>query len=359
MNTQVLLPLALAFIMFSMGLTLVAEDFKRVVRHPRAMGYGLLSQILLLPLIGFALASLLELPAELAVGLMILASSPGGITSNLLTSLANGDTALSVSLTAVTSLASLLTLPLLVNFALGYWGAGSAPVSFPLGKMVAGIFVISTLPLLAGMALRHLRPDWTRRIQKNTRRIAVVLFVMIVLITFMGEWGRMAQHLMEAGPSVVLLNLSAMGLAIIGSRMIGLDRRQGIAITIECGLQNAAMGIFLASPPLLSPQTPPISSPLASAGADRPQSGCVWVSTRAGGSSRIRDSGVCWLDWVISMRRLWTLISNCSRDFLSMCGPRRTVYTERFVGKGMGPEVMAPVLRAVSTISRADRSRIR
>lgn len=247
MNTQVLLPLALAFIMFSMGLTLVVKDFKRVLQHPAAMGYGLLSQLLLLPAIGFALASLLSLSPELAVGLMILAASPGGITSNLLTNLANGDTALSVSLTAVTSLASLLSLPLLVNFALVHWGAGSSPVSFPLGKMVTGIFLVSTLPLLAGMALRHFKTALADRIQQSTRRVAVLLFGMIVIITFMGEWGRMTQHLVDAGPSVLLLNLLTMGLAIAGSRAIGLERRQGIAITIECGLQNAAMGIFVAA----------------------------------------------------------------------------------------------------------------
>ncbi len=247
MNTGPLLPLALAFIMLSMGLTLVIDDFKRVVMHPLAVGYGLVSQLVLLPLIGFGLAVVLRLPAELAIGVMILAASPGGITSNLLTNVAGGDTALSVSLTAITSVASLLTLPLLVNFSLAHWAAGIEAVAFPLGKMVTGIFLISTLPLLAGMAIRHRRPAFARRVQLPARRISVGLFVMIVVLTFIGQWDQMTAYVWTAGPAVLLLNVLTMGGALLGALALGMARQQRIAIAIECGLQNAAMGIFVAT----------------------------------------------------------------------------------------------------------------
>ncbi|MCB1751612.1 MAG: bile acid:sodium symporter family protein [Gammaproteobacteria bacterium] len=246
MTLNVLLPLSLAFIMFSMGLSLVTDDFKRVFTHPLAMGFGLLSQMVILPLIAFSLVVLFSLEPNLAVGVIILAACPGGITSNLLTHIAGGDSALSVSLTAVTSLAGVITIPLLVNFGMAWYAGSTETLALPLGAMISGVFMISTLPLVMGMLLRHLRRAWAVRIEPAARKAAAFLFILIVVATFMGQWGNIGDFFSEAGPSVIALNLATIASALAGAKLLGLERRQAIAIGLECGLQNAAMGIFVA-----------------------------------------------------------------------------------------------------------------
>ncbi len=247
MITKILLPMGLAFIMFSMGLALVTEDFKRVLRHPVAMTFGLVSQMLLLPLIAFGLIAALPLEPEIAMGLIILSAVPGGITSNLLTHIANGDTALSVSLTAVTSLAGVITVPFIVNLGLTWFTGATEIVPLPIGRMVIGVFVISTLPLLLGMFIRHRWPERAIRLEPPARRLAVFLFVLIVVATFMGQWGSISANFVHVGPAVIALNVATMLVAFLGARLLQLDHRQGVAITLECGLQNAAMGIFVAA----------------------------------------------------------------------------------------------------------------
>lgn len=246
MTLKILLPLSLAFIMFSMGLALVLEDFKRVITHPLAMGYGLFSQMLVLPLIAFTLVASFSLEPNLAVGLIILAACPGGITSNLLTHIAGGDSALSVSLTAVTSLAGVVTIPIFVNLGMAWYAGSTTTLALPLGSMVTGVFLISTLPLIAGMSLRHLRPAWALRVEPGARKGAIFLFILIVVATFMGQWGNIGEFFGTAGPIVIALNVCTIGFALIGARIFRLGRRQAIAIGMECGLQNAAMGIFVA-----------------------------------------------------------------------------------------------------------------
>jgi len=231
--------------MFSMGLTLVAGDFKRVLKQPLAVCYGLGSQMLLLPLLAFALVELLQPAPAIAIGVIILAASPGGITSNLLTHLASGDSALSITLTAISSLAGVITVPLIVGTGLGWYGAEMAVPSVT--KMVTGVFLITTLPLLLGMWLRHRWPRQTAQWQPLARRLAISLFLLIVVATFMGQWGGISAGIAAAGPAVIALNLLTMGLAASGAYLLRLQSRQRIAITLECGLQNAAMGIFVAS----------------------------------------------------------------------------------------------------------------
>ena len=247
MVTQILLPLGLAFIMFSMGLALTIGDFTRVFVYPTAFVFGLISQMILLPLLAFGIATSLALEPEIAVGLLILAACPGGITSNLLTHLANGDSALSISLTAVTSLCGVITVPLITNLGLMTFTGASDAVSLPLGKMVFGVFLVSTLPLLLGMLLRHRRPAFAERLAPRTLKLSVMLFILIVVATFMGHWGNISDKFDVAGPAVIALNLSTMLLALFGAWLLRLERGQGVAITLECGLQNAAMGIFVAA----------------------------------------------------------------------------------------------------------------
>lgn len=246
MVTDKLLPLALAFIMFALGLGLTLADFARVFRQPRAIAVGLLSQMLLLPLIAFGIAVLFDLPATMAAGLMILAACPGGASAGLITKLANGETALSISLTAITSVLAVFSVPFVVGFGLRHF-TGSAPdAALPIFDIVRGVFIITTIPVALGMLLRHLRPSLTRRIEPVAGRVATLLFVLIVIATFVSQRQALFDHLASTGPAAMALCILAMGAGFGLGALTGIDRRGRIAIAVESGLQNAALAIFLA-----------------------------------------------------------------------------------------------------------------
>lgn len=255
---QTLLPLALAFIMFYLGLTLVLADFRRVAQRPRALLVGLAGQMLLVPLAGFAVATLLGLDPVMAVGLMVLAACPGGVSSGLLTHLARGDTALSLSLTAVTSLASMLTLPLILNLSLAHFMGSSLQAQLPLAPMVRSIFLLTTLPVLLGMLLRWKFPHKVARAQPIASKVATALFLLIVLATFWDQRAVLWQHLPTLGPATLLLNALVLGAAYLLATQARLHHTDRVAIVTECGLQNSALGIFvclqlLASPAMSAP----------------------------------------------------------------------------------------------------------
>lgn len=250
---ELFLPLALAFIMFSLGLTLVVADFKRVVTRPKAMLVGLVGQVLLVPVFAFAVAEAWGLPAEMAVGLMILAACPGGVSSGLLTHLARGDTALSISLTAVTSVAAVITLPFVVDLATGHFMQTALTVDFPLLKMVRGVFLLTTVPVVVGMALKAWRPALVQRLERPAGRLATALFVLIVLATFFSQRQILIDNLASIGPAAMLLNLLVIAAGFAMARAGGLQRRDQIAIATECGLQNAGLGIFIAAGVMQSP----------------------------------------------------------------------------------------------------------
>jgi len=242
---QTLLPLALAFIMFYLGLTLVAADFRQVAQRPKALGIGLVGQVLLVPLAGFAVAQLSGLNPVMAVGLMVLAACPSGVSSGLLTHLARGDTALAISLTAVTSLASVLTLPLVVGGAYQYFMASHLAVPLPVTAMVKGIFVLTTLPVLLGMVLRWRFAPTVKRVEPAIGKVTTALFVLIVLNTFWDQRQVLLDNLPILGPAVVVLNVLILGGAYALSRVAGLNRRDRIAVITECGLKNSALGIVV------------------------------------------------------------------------------------------------------------------
>lgn len=248
--TQVVLPLALAFMMFAMGLALVAEDFRRVAVQPKAFAVGAVCQMLLLPLIALALVlgwqASFGLDPLLAVGFLVLAACPGGVTSNLLTHLAKGDTALSISLTAVISLASVVTIPFIVNFAIDLF-LGREAVHLPLGETVAGIFAITTVPVLIGMAVRRWAPAVALRAEPPARLVAAGLFVLIVAGAVVAEWDLLQANFADVGAAVLALNLTTMAMGWSVARALRLDRRAGIAISLETGLQNGTLAIFVAA----------------------------------------------------------------------------------------------------------------
>ncbi len=244
---QVFLPLSLAFIMFSMGLALTGADFKRVAVEPKAFAIGAFFQIITLPLIAFGVASVIPMAPEFAVGVMILAACPGGVTSNLLTHLARGDTALSVSLTAVISIVSVFTIPLIVNFGLQHFSSATSPVDLPILKSVVLLLLITTVPLLIGMAVKWRASDWADRVEPRTRRAAAILFIVIVLGAISKDRANLPSWFTEAGPAALVLNLITMALAFGGAMLLGLNARQRIAITLECGLQNSTLAIAVAA----------------------------------------------------------------------------------------------------------------
>lgn len=242
---QTLLPLALAFIMFYLGMTLVLDDFRHVARRPRAIVVGLIGQLLLVPLAGFFVAKVSGLDTVMAVGVMVLVACPGGVSSGLLTHLARGDTALSISLTAVTSLVSVVTLPLVVGFSYQYFLSNSLAVELPLASMVRGIFMLTTVPVLAGMVLRWRFPQRVGLFEKTGGRIATSLFVLIVLATFWDQRQLLSEQIPRLGPAMFALNVLILGAAYALARQTRIERTDRIAVVTECGLQNSALGIYV------------------------------------------------------------------------------------------------------------------
>ncbi len=245
--TQIFLPLSLAFIMFSLGLELTIKDFKRVALQPKDFIIGTISQLFLLPIIAFGLLSLWPLQPALAVGVMIIAACPGGVTSNLLTYLARGDTALSISLTAIISLLAVFTLPLIVSFSLNYFMDATKAPELSIGKTILGVFVITTVPAIIGMFVKKIRPAFAEKFKHIARIIASVLFALIIIGAVLAEKENMAGYFKQAGLLTLALNLIMMALAIFLSKFSGLGQRQQIAITLECGLQNGTLAIFVAA----------------------------------------------------------------------------------------------------------------
>lgn len=247
MITEVAIPAGLAVIMFAMGLTLTIGDFRLVLGRPRAMAVGLLCKMVVLPLLAFALVALFRPRPEFAVGLIILAACPGGITANLLTHLAGGATALAVSLTAITSVVDTVTVPFVVNLALHLFAGREDAVALPIGRMSAGLFAVATLPLLLGMALNRWRPALAARVERVMRPVATLVFAVIVVGAFVSQAKVMWANAAEVLPPALILNAGCMAVAVLLGRLGGLARRETIAVTLETGLQNGALGIFVAA----------------------------------------------------------------------------------------------------------------
>ena len=187
------------------------------------------------------------LAPALAVGVMIIAACPGGVTSNLLTYLARGDSALSVSMTAVISLASVITLPVVVGFSITHFMDVGATPALSIGNFVLSVFLITAVPVIIGMALNHLAHSFARRFERSLRIIASILFVTIIIGAIFAERANVVDYFRQAGPVTLALNLIMMGLAMGLAKVARLMRRQQTAITFECGLQNGTLAIFVAA----------------------------------------------------------------------------------------------------------------
>jgi len=244
--TDIVLPLALAFIMFALGLGLTFDDFARVARKPRDFIVGALAQIVLLPLVAFGLVSLWNLPPELALGVMIIAAAPGGVTSNILTAFGRGDVALSISLTAVVSLLSVVTIPAVVVFSYAQLIGGEAG-DVSVASTAISVFVIVTVPALIGLAVRHFADSFAVRAEPVTRRISALLFVLVLAGAILQERGNIVTYFAQAGMITLALNLIMMALAYGIARAFASGPRQRISISLECGLQNGTLAIAVAT----------------------------------------------------------------------------------------------------------------
>ena len=246
MLLSVFLPLSLAFIMFSLGLGLTVGDFARVASFPKAFFAGAFSQIVLLPLIAFALLHLFSLPPELAVGVMILSFCPGGVTSNIVTKLADGAVALSVTLTAVVSLVSVFTVPLLVAWSANYFMGTAAP-DIDVTSLALAMFAITAVPVAIGVAMRFMATTLADRIEATVSKIALFLFVIIVIGALASNWSLFIANLVLLGPLLVVLNIILLLVGLAIGKALSLDRGDGIAIAIETGVQNSTLGITVGS----------------------------------------------------------------------------------------------------------------
>jgi len=239
------LPIALAIIMFGMGLGLTHADFTRVFKKPKAFLAGFLLQIVSLPVIAFILISLFSLQGAFAVGFMILAACPGGVTSNLLTYIGRGDVALSVSLTAVISLLSFVTVSLITSFALTNYMGENAP-DLPIAKTIIGILVITIVPLSIGMLVRKFKPALADNMEKYFAAISFIVFILVVIGAIAENSENVIPYLKQAGIVSIIFNLIIIAIAIGVAGLMMLPKDQRTAIALECGLQNGTLGLVVA-----------------------------------------------------------------------------------------------------------------
>ncbi|MBM1310894.1 bile acid:sodium symporter family protein [Sulfitobacter mediterraneus] len=243
---NVVLPLSLAIIMLSLGVGLSIADFARVAQRPKAFSIGAISQVVMLPLIAYASVRAFGLGGELAVGVMLLSLCPGGVTSNMVSKLARGDVALSVSLTAVVSLLSILTVPVLAAWAVQHFMRDAAP-DVSVTSLAFAMFLITTLPVAIGVAIRHFAPALADRVDRGLSLLATVLFVLIVVAALAGNWALFVENLPRLGPALITLNVVLMALGLALAALAGLAWQARKTISIETGIQNATLGITLAA----------------------------------------------------------------------------------------------------------------
>ncbi|MEX0347439.1 MAG: bile acid:sodium symporter family protein [Rhizobiaceae bacterium] len=242
MLVNVFLPLSLAFIIFSLGLGLTIADFARVATIPKAFFVGAVAQIVLLPIVAFVMLMIFPLPAELAVGVMILSFCPGGVTSNIITKIAGGTLALSISLTAVVSLLSVITVPLLIAWASGYFMGADAP-DINITTLGLSMFAITAVPVAIGVTVRRYVGGFAGRFEGLISRIATVLFVVIVIGALAANWTVFMENVAILGPLLILMGIILFLVGFGAARLMALSEGDQTAISIEAGIQNSALGI--------------------------------------------------------------------------------------------------------------------
>ena len=245
--TDIFLPLALAFIMFALGLGLTGADFLRVLKQPKDFLVGAISQIILLPIIAFILIKIWPISPELAIGVMIIAAAPGGVTSNILTSFAKGDVALSVSLTAIISLLSVITVPFIIITSLNLLDLNNVSKNISLTNMALSMFLIVTLPVILGMIIKKILSNFMLSFEPIAKKISIFLFVLVLIGAILAERNNVIAYFAQAGLITLVLNVVMMIVAFYVAQLLGSGVTQKKCIAIECGLQNGTLAIFVAT----------------------------------------------------------------------------------------------------------------
>jgi len=244
--TKFFLPGSLFIIMLGLGLALQIDDFKRIFTYPKAIFIGITNQMVLLPLVGFGIASFFNLKPELAVGIMILAACPGGVTSNLFSYLSNGDTALSVTLTAISSTLSIITIPLIINFGMVQFMHEGQVIHLPVIKTIIQIMVITIIPIAIGMLVRSNKPDFAHKMEKAVKVASSIFLFAIIFGVIWNERERLPNFFKQVGIAIAALNVITMLIGFYTSKIGRLNLKQSITIALESGLQNGTLGIVIA-----------------------------------------------------------------------------------------------------------------
>ena len=237
-------PLCLALIMLSLGMSLTIQDFLRVIKIPKDFFIGFICQLILLPLVAFALIKLLNTPAELAIGVMLIAAAPGGVTSNVLTKFANGDVALSISLTSIISLVSIITVPFIIFTSMDFFGIGIQKEISMIGISLK-MFLVVTIPVIIGMLIRHFAKEFINNQSLLIQRISIILFALVFTAIYVEEWDNIISYFIDAGLIVLILNVTMMIIGFYVAKFFVTGVAQQRCISIECGLQNGTLAVFV------------------------------------------------------------------------------------------------------------------
>lgn len=243
--TTVIMPMALGVIMLGLGLSLTVDDFRRVARYPRAITIALFCQMVLLPVLCFVLVIVFRMPPELAVGLMLLSASPGGPTANLYSHLSNGDVALNITLTAVNSLLTLFTLPLIVNLSLDFFmdSGEYLPMQF---KKVMEVFAIVLVPVTIGMIIKARAPGFATRMDKPVKILSALFLALVITLITINERHTLVKYFAQLGTPILAFNVLSMAVGYYLPRLFRVEKKQAIAIGMEIGLHNGTLAIYIA-----------------------------------------------------------------------------------------------------------------
>ena len=244
MIIDIFLPLSLVFIMFTLGIGLTIQNFKNIINQPKALVLGLINQMILLPLIAFIILFVIKLPSEMAVGMMILACCPGGVTSNMLTRIAKGDTALSISYTAIVSILTVITLPIIVGFSMEYFMGSNAP-SINILSLGLTMFCITTVPVSIGLYINTKYHDFSVSFSPIANKISTILFIVIIIGALTSEWEAFINNLNLLGPAILSLIFLMLLIGYYSATLFDLNKEKSITIAIESGIQNATVGITI------------------------------------------------------------------------------------------------------------------
>ena len=239
-------PLCLAIIMFILGLGLTINDFLRVIKYPKNFLVGFICQVILLPIIAFILINLITLTPEIALGVMIIAAAPGGVTSNVLTKFANGDVALSISLTAIVSLISIATVPFIVFHSANFLEIEILK-EIAMSSIATKMFFVVTVPVLLGMIIRKLKQDLVIAYESLFQKISIILFLIVFTAIWVEEWGEIMSYIKTAGLISIILNMTMIIIGFYVAKFLVSGIAQRKSISLECGLQNGTLAVYVAT----------------------------------------------------------------------------------------------------------------